>query len=389
MTCQTPPKGVVILGSTGSVGRSALDVIQSLRHRFKIVGLAASQNYAMLQSQIDTYHPPYAACGQFGKHLSNVNVVDGSSQLSTLATLDEADIVIVATTGHDAIQPTIDALQAGKIVALANKESIVAAGEIVMRVAETSPGSLRPIDSEHSALWQCLSASNGDGSQVRRLVLTASGGPFRGWTADQLREVTPEAALQHPNWQMGTKITIDSATLMNKGLEVIEAKWLFAIDLDRISVVVHPQSLVHSCVEFIDGSTMAQIGSHDMKLPIQYALTYPERVAGAADQLSILDISRLDFELPDETTFPLLAIARVSARLGSTYPAVLSAADTVAVDAFLDRVIRFDQIPDVIESTLDAHSPHSSPLTVESVISASSWADGEARNRVQAIASRV
>lgn len=386
---RTGTRGVVVLGSTGSVGTSALDVIAAIPERFRVVGLAAARNHRVLQQQIDRFRPIYASCGASGNHLTNVTVIDGERQLSQLATLDEAEIVVVATAGHDAIQPTLDALAAGKIVALANKESIVAAGELVMNAVRSGPGELRPVDSEHSAVWQCLASCGGDTSQVRRLVLTASGGPFRGWSHESLQSVTPAQALKHPNWSMGSKITIDSATLMNKGLEVIEARWLFSVDLDRINVVIHPQSLVHSCVEFVDGSTVAQLGSHDMRLPIQYALTYPERVEGSATRLSILDISRLDFEPPDETAFPLLSIARTAGNLGGTYPTVLSVSDSVAVEAFLDGRLRFDQISNVVQATLDRHSSDHLPLTVDAIADTSEWAERQARLLVDRLSSHA
>lgn len=390
MSVQTSEsKGVVILGSTGSVGTSTLDVIASLPDRFHVVGLAASKNAGVLQQQIDTFGPRVAACGTSGHILRDVTVIDGARQLSELATLPDADVIVVATTGHDAIQPTIDALNAGKVVALANKESIVAAGELVMRAAREGPGELRPIDSEHSALWQCLSSSQGDTSTVHRLVLTASGGPFRGYTREQLREVTPDQALRHPNWDMGAKITIDSATLMNKGLEVIEAMWLFSVDIERIGVVIHPQSLVHSCVEYVDGSIIAQLGSHDMRLPIQYALTYPERVDGSVTKLSMVDFTRLDFERPDEDVFPLLSIARDAARQASTYPTVLSAADAVAVEAFLHRRIRFDQIAYVVQHVIERHVPTQQRISIEGIDAACDWAEQEARACISKISARI
>jgi 1-deoxy-D-xylulose-5-phosphate reductoisomerase len=381
-------QSVVILGSTGSVGTSTLDVVAALPDRFRVVGLAASRNIDALQEQIDRFKPRYAACGAFGRHLRNVTVVDGDRQLSELATLDEADIVVVATTGHDAIQPTIDALKAGKIVALANKESIVAAGELVMAAAREGPGELRPVDSEHSALWQCLSAAGGATSQVERLILTASGGPFRGFSHEQLRTVTPAQALRHPNWNMGAKITIDSATLMNKGLEVIEAMWLFDVDIDRIDVVVHPQSLIHSLVEFVDGSIIAQLGSHDMRLPIQYALTYPDRVKGCAAKLNVFDLGHLEFERPDESVFPLLSVARQAAKMGATYPTVLSVSDSVAVQGFLDGRIRFDQIPVVVQTTLERHSSHPQSISIESIEHARAWAEHTAKVHIEHVATR-
>jgi 1-deoxy-D-xylulose-5-phosphate reductoisomerase len=367
-------RGVAVLGSTGSIGTSTLDVLAALADRFRVVALAANRNVTLLQEQIDRFKVRYACTGRNPAPLRDVTVVTGTDRLTKLALLDEVDIVVVATTGHEAIVPTIEALRAGKVVALANKESIVAAGELVMPIARAHPGCLRPVDSEHSALWQCLTAGTAPMTQVRRLVLTASGGPFRGWNRDQLSTVTPADALRHPTWDMGAKITIDSATLMNKGLEVIEAHWLFDCPLDQIDVVVHPQSLVHSCVEFVDGSLLAQIASHDMRVPIQYALTFPERVSGPGSRLNILELGRLDFERPDHATFPLLNLAREAARRGSTYPTVLSATDAVAVHAFLQGRIAFTAISDVIRDVLDSHVPQGGTLDVESILAADRWA---------------
>lgn len=370
-----PYRNVVVLGSTGSVGRSTLDVIAALPERFNVLALAAARNHSALQAQIDRHRPAYAACASQSDSLTGTTIVDTADALTTLATLPDADIVVVATTGHAAIIPTIEALKAGKIVALANKEAIVAAGEIVTAVARDAPGELRPVDSEHSALWQCLGSSRADLRQVSRLILTASGGPFRGWSIQQLAAVTPESALNHPTWNMGAKITIDSATLMNKGLEMIEARWLFDCPLDRIDVVVHPQSLVHSLVEYVDGSTLAQLASHDMRVPIQYALTYPERIAGPARQLRATELLRLDFEPPDLDAFPLLALARQAGIAGGTCPTVLSTADSIAVDAFLSGQIPFTAIAAVIGAVLDAHEPTGSPLTLEAIAEADRWAE--------------
>lgn len=379
-------QNVVILGSTGSIGRSTLDVIASLSDRFSVLALAARRPDE-LQEQIDQFRPEYVTCAAPQGAITGTTLVDSDDALTFLATLPDADIVVVATTGHAAIVPTIEALRAGKIVALANKETIVAAGEIVMSVAKQSSGQLRPVDSEHSALWQCLKTGHSDMRQVSRLVLTASGGPFRGWNKNELEEVTPETALNHPTWRMGTKITIDSATLMNKGLEMIEAHWLFDCPLDQIDVVVHPQSLVHSLVEYVDGSTMAQMASHDMRLPIQYALTFPERVAGPATRLRATDLSRLDFELPDLDAFPLLALARQAGELGRTYPTVLSTADAVAVDAFLERRLSFNGIADIVSRVLNAHTPSSGPLTLDAIREADSWAESETRDAIERQAS--
>jgi 1-deoxy-D-xylulose-5-phosphate reductoisomerase len=365
--------GVAILGSTGSIGTSTLSVISAMPERFTLVGLCAANNQAELQQQIDRYEPEYAYI-ESGAPLENVKTLNGPDALMNLATLDEADIVVVATTGHTAIEPTIAALRAGKIVALANKETIVAAGEIVMREARSGRGSLRTIDSEHSALWQCLGDDRFDPARVKRLVLTGSGGPFRGKSLEELRQVTPADALAHPNWSMGSKITIDSATLMNKGLEIIEAMWLFDCPLASIDLVIHPQQIVHSLVEFNDGALIAQLGSHDMRLPIQYALTFPERHPGPADTVDLLQIADLTFEAPDEDTFPLLRLARDAARNGSTYPTVLSAADVVAVEAFLAGQISFLDIAATVEDTLSRHDASSKSLTLDAVHEADRWA---------------
>jgi 1-deoxy-D-xylulose-5-phosphate reductoisomerase len=272
-------------------------------------------------------------------------------------------------------------LQAGKIVALANKESVVASGELVMPLARNGPAELRPIDSEHSALWQCLGFADADMTRVQRLLLTASGGPFRGWSAAQLRRARPGDALKHPNWDMGAKVTIDSATLMNKGLELLEAAWLFQCPLDAIDVLVHPQSIVHSLVEFRDGAVLAQLGTHDMRLPIQLALTYPERVPGPAARLSLLDVARLDFEPPDQEAFPLLRLARQAGERGGAYPTVLSTADELAVAAFLDGSIAFPDIAALVQDALDAFVPAAEPLTLEAIAAADAWT----RRRLQAL----
>jgi 1-deoxy-D-xylulose-5-phosphate reductoisomerase len=366
-------QGVVILGSTGSVGTSTLSVIDALPGRFTVVGLGAGNNQRALQEQIDRYQPKYA-CIDHGANLSNVRQLNGPSALIDLATLEEADIVVVATTGHTAIEPTIAALRAGKVVALANKETIVAAGEIVMAEAARHPNALRTIDSEHSALWQCLEGGTYNRNLVKRLILTGSGGPFRGRSVMELATVRPEDALKHPNWSMGAKITIDSATLMNKGLEIIEAMWLFNCPLESVDLVIHPEQIVHSLVEYQDGALLAQMGDLDMRLPIQYALTWPDRVTGPTAPIDLIKIGKLTFEEPDLETFPLVRLARESARIGSTAPAVLSAADQVAVQAFLDRRIGFLEIASLVEDVLQQHQPVSGPLTLDAIHEADRWA---------------
>lgn len=378
---------VAILGSTGSIGRNTLDVIATHPDRFEVVALAASRSATELEQQAQRHRPRYVSI----EHGSVA--IDGATTLVddpllTIATLDEVDIVVVATTGHAAIQPTIAALEAGKIVALANKETIVAAGALVMPIAQRRPGFLRPIDSEHSALWQCLGGRIDDVAAVRRLILTASGGPFRGLTAEQLRDVTPDDALRHPTWDMGAKVTIDSATLMNKGLEVIEAHWLFDVPYERIDIVVHPQSLVHSLVEYVDGAILAQIGSHDMRLPIQSALSWPARLSPPAPPLDVLQLARLDFEPPDTDAFPMLRLAYDAGAAGSTYPAVLSAADSVAVAAFLDGRVGFTDIAAVVSDVLDAHEPVTTPLTLDAILDADHWASTKTTALIERIERR-
>lgn len=374
-------KGIVVLGSTGSIGTSTLDVIEALPERFRVVGLAAASNRELLQQQIARFRPDVAHLGS-NQIIEGCDHLTGDDPLTQMATLPGADIIVVATTGHTAIEPTIAALRAGKIVALANKETIVAAGEIVMREAKQSTGTLRPVDSEHSALWQCLGSDRFDPDRTRRLILTASGGPFRGWSAGQLRNVTPADALNHPNWSMGDKITIDSATLMNKGLEIIEAHWLFDCPLDAIDVIVHPQSIVHSMVELHDGSLIAQLASHDMKVPIQYALLYPERVKGPGTTVDLISLGQLTFEAPDIDAFPLLRIAREAAQTGSTYPTVLSAADSLAVEAFLGGSLSFSGIARLIEETLYVHDPAGGPLTLDAIHDADAWAKRTAQEMI-------
>lgn len=365
-------QGVAILGSTGSVGTSTLDVVAALPDRFEVVALAAGSNSAELQAQIDRFRPRYAALAS-GEPVRDARIVDGPDPLTAIALLDEVDIVVVATTGHAAIPATIAALEAGKVVALANKETIVAGGAIVMPIADRHPGKLRPVDSEHSAIWQCLPGGRFDDQSVDRILLTASGGPFRGLSAAQLRDVTVRQALDHPTWSMGSRITIDSATLMNKGFELIEAAWLFHCPIDRITIVIHPQSIVHSMVEFQDGSIIAQLASHDMRLPIQYALTYPDRPAGCGKRLSLDAMACLEFEEPDFDTFPGPEIARAAAKAGGLYPAVLSKADELAVAAFLDGRISFPAITEVVQRALDAFEPETSDVSLESIVATDEW----------------
>lgn len=375
---------LAILGSTGSIGRQTLDVVRQRPERFSVVALAAGSNLDLLDEQIREFQPSListvSAAPSF--HPLNCECMDGDNGLTAVASHPDADMVVVATTGHSAIVPTIEALRAGKEVALANKEVIVCAGEIIMREAAAAGIDIRPIDSEHSAIWQCLLA-RGTTDDVSLITLTASGGALRDLPIDQLSDVTAEQALAHPNWVMGAKVTIDSATLMNKGLEVIEARWLFNTSFDHINVVIHPQSLVHSMVTFSDGSTIAQIGIPDMRVPIQYALTAPERIAAPDRHLDLLSMGTLEFRPPDLQRFPALELAYQAGRAGMTFPTVLSAVDEVAVDQFLAGHIRFGQITELVDRTLQAHTPPDSRVTLEAIQEADAWARSFAMRAIE------
>jgi len=362
------PLGVALLGSTGSIGRQVVDVLGRHPDRFRVVALAAGRNWTVLGEQARALHPSVVtlAADEPLDLPSGTARIGGPDALETLATRDDVDLVVVGTGGMVSLRPVLAALAAGKIVATANKETLVAGGHLVMplararadAVAATDPTGamasplawLRPIDSEHSAIWQCLVGESMTG--VARLILTASGGPFLDATAEELALVTPEGALQHPTWRMGAKITIDSATLANKGLEVIEAHWLYDVDYDAIDVVVHPQSVVHSAVVFVDGSLKAQLGTPDMRLPIQYALLYPHRVPSPTAAPDLAAAASLTFRSPDEDRFPALRIARAAGRVGSRATAALIAADEVAVERFLAGTLDFPGIPRLLEDAV-------------------------------------
>jgi 1-deoxy-D-xylulose-5-phosphate reductoisomerase len=369
-------KRVAVLGSTGSIGRQTLEVISALPHRFSVIGLAAGRNTDLLAEQISQFQP---------KLVYSQNKAFSTSAgyeflpLEAMASHPEVDIVVMATSGKWGLKPTLAAVKAGKRVALANKESLVMAGEIITREAKLSGAQLRPVDSEHSAIWQCL---EGEKQKAARIILTASGGPFLHYSPDQLAGVTPEQALKHPSWRMGKKVTIDSATLMNKGLEVIEARWLFDMPFDNIRILIHPQSIVHSMVEFADGSVKAQLGQPDMRLPIQYALTYPERLENP--QLPHLDwdnIKELTFEPPDFDSFPCLKLAIEAGKKGGTYPAVLCAADETAVELFLSKRIKFTDIPRLVGQALEEHKSIAHP-TLEEILAADSQAGEKIKQMV-------
>jgi 1-deoxy-D-xylulose-5-phosphate reductoisomerase len=356
-------KRLAILGATGSIGRSALSVVDAHPERLRVVGLAAGDNAELLAEQARQYSPRVVALAtsqaadrfrsSYPTFAGNVEV--GADGLVAVAMADEADIVLCASSGTAALEAVLAAIEAGKTIALANKEILVMAGALVTAAAARRAVAVLPVDSEHNAIHQCLHARGAH--EVRRLVLTASGGPFRHMSTAELEQVRPEAALQHPTWRMGRKITIDSATLMNKGLEVIEAHWLFGVDADRIDVMIHPQSIVHSMVELMDGSVIAQLGVTDMRLPIQYACSYPDRWDGALPRLDLVRAGRLEFDEPDQARFPCLRLAYRALREGATCPVVLNAANEVAVAAFLDGRLGFTMIPAMIERVMNDHRP--------------------------------
>ncbi len=371
---------IALLGSTGSIGRQTLEVVLSLPDEFEIVALAAGNNHQILCQQISRFKPRFVSCecNIDTKMFPTVEFSSGIDGLIAAATHPDVDIVVVATSGHAAILPTLRAIQQGKIIALANKEVIVCAGGVIIPEARRRGVEIRPVDSEHSAVWQCLNSPRIT-DDVAKVTLTASGGPFLDFPIDALDSVTVEQALRHPNWSMGSKITIDSATLMNKGLEVIEAHWLFDVPYEQIDVVIHPQSIVHSLVSFTDGSVLAQMGVHDMRVPIQHALTYPRRVPAPQHRLDIAQLGKLEFSAPDLARFPALRLAREAGLSGGTYPTVLSGADEVAVEAFLAGEIAFTRIPEVVEEVLDRHIAPSGGLDLERISVADRWTRDVAR----------
>jgi 1-deoxy-D-xylulose-5-phosphate reductoisomerase len=373
-------KQVAVLGSTGSIGRQTLEVVHALPHRFGIIGLAAGKNTDLLAKQISQFKPRFVHFQDKKAQSRLTNAEYELLSLEEIASHPEVDIVVMATSGKWGLRPTLAAVKAGKRVALANKESLVMAGELITSEAKRNGAQIMPVDSEHSAIWQCL---EGETQKATQIILTASGGPFLHYSPAQLADVTVEQALKHPSWQMGRKVTIDSATLMNKGLEVIEAHWLFDMPFDNIKVLIHPQSIVHSMVEFSDGSIKAQLSYPDMRLPIQYALSYPERLANP--QLPKLDwenIKNLTFEPPGLDTFPCLKLAIEAGKMGGTYPAVLCAADEVAVELFLSQLINFIDIAGLVEQALQEHQAISHPA-VEEIMAADAWA----REKVMQLAS--
>jgi 1-deoxy-D-xylulose-5-phosphate reductoisomerase len=377
------PKNIALLGSTGSIGENCLRVVSEHPEHFQISYLSAHSNSRRLSEQCEKFKPKAAIITNPAKFKTdrqlftkNLPVLFGPENLLAIFQDPAVDLVVNAIVGGAGVFPTYHALRSGKAVALANKESLVVAGQLIMKMVQEKKLTLLPIDSEHSAIFQCLLGENPE--QVRRIILTASGGPFRSLSANQLKEVTPQQALVHPTWNMGTKITIDSATLMNKGLEIIEAFWLYGVELPRIQVVIHPQSIIHSMVEFVDGSVKAQLGYPDMRIPIQFALTFPQRLPLEISYLDFKQVRSLTFEEPDSQKFPCLGIAMEAIRKGGSNPAVMNAANEVAVSRFVKAEIKFTDIPLVIEKTLQAHQS-CQEFTLEQILEIQDWARDFAR----------
>ncbi|MBI4532132.1 MAG: 1-deoxy-D-xylulose-5-phosphate reductoisomerase [Candidatus Latescibacteria bacterium] len=384
-------KRILILGSTGSIGTSSLSVIDQFLERFEVIGLAARRNVDLIVEQALMYHPAAVclvdekAAEEAAQRLQHdgVTVFSGLHGLVSLVERPDADLVLNALVGGIGLLPTIRAIETGKDVAMANKEPLVMAGRLLVQEAMEHRVQLLPLDSEPSALWQCLKG-NGKDIEIQRILLTASGGPFRRRSANDLVRVTLKETLCHPTWKMGRKITVDSATLMNKGLEVIEAHYLFQVPLSRIGVVIHPQSIVHSCVEFVDGSMIAQLSCPDMRLPIQYALTYPDRLPGVVKGLDLMQIGQLTFESPDWETFPCLGLCYEAAEIGGTAPVVLNAANEIAVESFLAGEIPFVDIPGINRELLTRHRVVEHP-DLHQILEADTWARQEAMGRVKKV----
>lgn len=381
-------KKIVILGSTGSIGRSTLEIVELYPELYEVIGLSARSNVSLLAEQAVKFKPKYVAIAdsrfycELRDTLSSVGteVLSGIEGLIKLATLEEADLIMAAIVGSPGLIPTFSAIKEGKKVALANKETIVIAGEIVMKVASKSGAVIIPVDSEHSAIFQCLQGR--DLKEVNRIILTSSGGPFRNFTYSQMKEVSREQALNHPTWKMGSKITIDSATLMNKGFEIIEAKWLFGMPAEKIDILIHPQSIVHALIELVDGSLLAHLALPDMKVPISYALAYPDRLKLNQERLSMAKIAQLSFEEPDIKRFPALRLAKWALLEGDGYPAVLAGANDKAVELFLAGKISFLKICELVERVMERFSPQRC-VNIEDVICYNEWALNEVERLMQ------
>ena len=363
-------KKIAVLGSTGSIGTQTLEIVRQ-NEDLQVVALAAGSNAELMEQQIREFHPSVVAmwsekaCEELKVRVADtdVKVLCGMDGLLEIAVLEEMEVLVTAIVGMIGIRPTIAAIESGKTIALANKETLVTAGHIIMPLAKKHKVSILPVDSEHSAIFQSMNGENQN--RISKILLTASGGPFRGRAKEELRDMKVEDALKHPNWAMGRKITIDSATMVNKGLEVMEAKWLFDVDLDRIQVVVHPQSIIHSMVEYVDGAVMAQLGTPDMKLPIAYALFYPDRRPMEGKRVDFFELGQITFEKPDLGTFTGLKLAFDAAKQGGSMPTVYNAANEMAVSLFLDRKIGFMQIPELIEASMKHHKRIENPKVEE------------------------
>jgi 1-deoxy-D-xylulose-5-phosphate reductoisomerase len=371
-------KNIVILGSTGSIGRQALEVVSWHAADLQVQGIAAHRNIDLLEQQAKIYNVPYVAVGdqkaasELKQRLggSDTRCLSGVDGLLELVRLPDVDLILIAVSGLAGLLPTMEAISCKKQIALANKETLVSGGSLVIEAAHKNGVQIIPVDSEHSAIFQCLDQA----ADVDKLIITGSGGPFREMLLEDMKSITPEMALRHPTWNMGAKITIDSATLMNKGLEIIEARWLFGIDYDHIEAVIHPQSIIHSLVAYQDGSVIAQMGWPDMRVPIQYAFFYPERKANNLPTLDLIQVSQLTFEAPDLDRFPCLRLARDAGKIGGTMTAVLNAANEVAVEAFLGHLITFKAIPELINEVMNIHSPKTGKLDLDEILDADSWA---------------
>lgn len=377
---------ISILGSTGSIGTQTLDVARNLG--IEVLGLSANSSIELLEKQIREFQPRAVSVGneELAQDLTkrihgmDVDIYYGLEGLNKIASMEEVDTVVTSVVGVAGLIPTMEAIGKGKNIALANKETLVAGGQIVMAEAQKQGVEILPVDSEHSAIFQSLMGNNK--KNISKILLTASGGPFRGMKKEELKSVILEQALKHPNWSMGSKITIDSATMMNKGLEVIEAKWLFGVEAEQIEVLVHPQSIIHSAVEYIDGSVIAQLGSPDMRIPIQFALTYPERSANSFSKLDLFKTSNLTFEKPDYEAFPCLRLAFEALGIGGTVPVVLNAANEIAVSLFLGRKIGFSDIPRIIEAVMGRHTVNIMP-SLDDIIEVDNWAREETRRQLK------
>lgn len=388
-------KHLAILGSTGSIGKSALSVVATHPDEFSVAGIAANTSVDLIERQIRRFRPRRAALSDKTaadelrrrvQDLKSVEILAGPEGVLAISTMDEVDLVLEGIGGSAGLLPTLEAIRSGKDLAFVNKEVLVMCGSLVMQAVKEHDVRLLPVDSEMSAIFQCLSdceEGNRKRADVHRLILTASGGPFRHTDVDQLDSVIPQEALNHPKWDMGSKISIDSATMMNKGLEVIEAQWLFGIELSKIDVIIHPQSIIHSLVEFVDGSILAQLGATDMRLPIQHALAYPNRLSTPIPRLNLCDIRTLHLESVDSEKFPCLALAYTAAEVGGTLPTALSSADEIVVQAFLDEKIGFMDIPEILKVVMDQHDTKSKPC-LDDILATDQWAKSTAQQLIRA-----